>query len=125
MRSEDTPIAPILGADRREGLEHLVPVVDPVSILTWGHDFPVDVSNVPGVHDREFLLPIEVVANVAVMQRAAADGPGPLHEQQNGDSIAAAGVEDLPALASALFASGALVPAEVVDVDVVGCGMPT
>src|SRR6202042_3784209 len=67
--------------------------------------------------DREFLLAGQVVADVTVVDLGWANLVRVLDEQGDSDGIPAAAAEDLAAFAAREFARGALVPAQVEDVD--------
>jgi hypothetical protein len=65
------------------------------------------------------LFAVEVVTDVPVIKPASGRGAGALDEEQHGNGGTASRIENLAPLLAALLAGGALVPAQVVDVDLV------
>lgn len=94
-------------------------MVDPVAILVRGNSGPRNGFQRCAGDNSQFLRPCEVVTDVPVIELALIHGTGLLHQYQDCDGGAAAGIKDLPALSSALLAGGPLIAPQIEDVDLV------
>ena len=96
-------------------------MVDPVSGLIGLDAVPRQVGDGGCLDGGEFGFASEVVADVSIVDLSAAvrDRVGLFDEEGDGDGVAAALSECLPAFLPGLFAAGSGVASEVVDVDVV------
>ncbi len=95
-------------------------LIDPVGVFVRRDALPRHRLDRCNVHDGEFLVAAEVVADVSVVDLGSAERRCAriANQQGDGDGVAAAGPEDLAAFLSALLATGPLIAAEIEDVDV-------
>ena len=107
----------VLVADRLILGEALITLVDPVAIGVRGDPLPGDRLQVLGAEGAEFVLAAEVVADVAIVQRAFLAGwvLRALDEEQDGDRVLASAAEYFTPFLLPVGVS--LVPAQVVAID--------